>query len=445
MAKEKMEALVPVEEQPYPVPGNWQWTYVSTGYNVTSSKRVHKEDWLSEGIPFFRTRELVKLSEDGFVDNELFISSQLYELCKKEYGVPQVGDLLISGVGTIGVPYVVKDKTPFYFKDGNVIWFQDKGVFVANYIYYLYKTVFMQNQIHEMSSGTTVDTYTIINAKRTLIPVPPLPEQQRIVDRIESLFTKLDEAKEKAQAVVDGFEDRKAAILHQVFTGELTEVWRKQNNSEQFRKNVTIKRICSSLAYGTASKSSKEGKVAVIRMGNLQGGEIDWNNLVYSNNEADNIKYALSAGDVLFNRTNSAEHVGKTAIYRGEIPAIYAGYLIKLDYDHSIIQGEYLNYLLNSPEAREYCKKVKTDAVNQSNINAQKIGAFEIPLIGMDEQEEICRIAKKMIEAERMIKDAAQNSIQQINTMKKAILARAFRGELGTNDPSEPPVDIDIS
>jgi len=100
-----------------------------------------------------------------------------------------------------------------------------------------------------MSSGTTVDTYTIINAKRTLIPVPPLPEQQRIVDRIESLFTKLDEAKEKAQAVVDGFEDRKAAILHQVFTGELTEVWRKQNNSEQFRKNVTIKRICSSLAY----------------------------------------------------------------------------------------------------------------------------------------------------------------------------------------------------
>lgn len=121
-------------------------------------------------------------------------------------------------------------------------------------------------------------------------------------------------------------------------------------------------------------------------MGNLQGGEIDWNNLVYSNNAVDNQKYRLTDGDVLFNRTNSAEQVGKTSIYRGERPAIYAGYLIKLDYDHSVIIGEYLNYLLNSPEARDYCNRVKSDAVNQSNINAQKIGAFEIPLISIEEQ-----------------------------------------------------------
>lgn len=440
-AKEKMEALVPVEEQPYTVPANWRWCYIRAGYNVTSSKRIHKDDWKTEGIPFYRTRELVKLSEYGYVDNELFISPQLYEKCKREYGVPRINDLLISGVGTIGIPYVVKDETPFYFKDGNVIWLQNKGLFYSQYIFYLYKSHYMQNQVYGMSSGTTVDTYTIINANSTVIPAPPIAEQQRIVDRIESLFSKLDEAKEKAQAVVDGYEDRKAAILHKAFTGELTEKWRKENDG-CFRKTVTIKSICFSLAYGTASKSLKEGNVAVIRMGNLQGGEIDWGNLVYSNNEAENQKYRLYEGDILFNRTNSAEQVGKTSIYRGEMPAIYAGYLIKLDYDHSKINGEYLNYLLNSPEAKEYCNRVKTDAVNQSNINAQKIGAFEIPLISIDEQKELVGKVAFLIDSEKMTRDSAEKTIKSIETMKKSILAKAFRGELGTNDPSEEPVAL---
>lgn len=115
------QALVPAEEQPYEVPENWVWTYISSGFDVTSSKRVHKSDWLSEGIPFYRTRELVKLSEQGYVDNELFISEDLYKTFKKEFGVPQKNDLLISGVGTIGVPYVISDEKEFYFKDGNVI------------------------------------------------------------------------------------------------------------------------------------------------------------------------------------------------------------------------------------------------------------------------------------------------------------------------------------
>lgn len=223
------QALVPAEEQPYEVPENWVWTYISSGFDVTSSKRVHKSDWLSEGVPFYRTRELVKLSEQGYIDNELFISEDLYKTFKKEFGVPQKNDLLISGVGTIGVPYVISDEKEFYFKDGNVIWLKNKGVFDASYMYYLYKTVFIDNQIHSMSAGTTVDTYTIINAKNTIIPLPPLSEQQRIVERIEELFTKLDEAKERLQEVADSFAVRKAAILHKAFTGELTKQWRREN------------------------------------------------------------------------------------------------------------------------------------------------------------------------------------------------------------------------
>lgn len=432
------QALVPAEEQPYEVPENWVWTYISSGFDVTSSKRVHKSDWLSEGIPFYRTRELVKLSEQGYVDNELFISEDLYKTFKKEFGVPQKNDLLISGVGTIGVPYVISDEKEFYFKDGNVIWLKNKGVFDASYMYYLYKTVFIDNQIHSMSAGTTVDTYTIINAKNTIIPLPPLSEQQRIVERIEELFAKLDEAKERLQEVADSFAVRKAAILHKAFTGELTKQWRRENGvSDECWEEKTIGEICSSLKYGTSKKSSDDGEVVVLRMGNLQNGEIDWSNLAYTSDEEDIKKYLLKSGDVLFNRTNSPELVGKTSIYRGEMPAIYAGYLIKLDYEKNIVVGDYLNYYLNSSKAKEYYMQVKTDGVSQSNINAKKIGEFKIPLPTLSEQHEIVRLIDDLLARERKAQQATEQALASIDLMKKSILARAFRGELGTNQASE--------
>ena len=432
------QALVPAEEQPYEVPENWVWTYISSGFDVTSSKRVHKSDWLSEGVPFYRTRELVKLSEQGYIDNELFISEDLYKTFKKEFGVPQKNDLLISGVGTIGVPYVISDEKKFYFKDGNVIWLKNKGVFDASYMYYLYKTVFVDNQIHSMSAGTTVDTYTIINAKNTIIPLPPLSEQQRIVERIEELFAKLDEAKERLQEVADSFAVRKAAILHKAFTGELTKQWRRENGvSDESWEEKTIGEICSSLKYGTSKKSSDDGEVVVLRMGNLQNGEIDWSNLAYTSDEEDIKKYLLKSGDVLFNRTNSPELVGKTSIYRGEMPAIYAGYLIKLDYEKNIVVGDYLNYYLNSSKAKEYYMQVKTDGVSQSNINAKKIGEFEISLPTITEQHEIVRLIDDLLARERAAQQATEQALASIDLMKKSILARAFRGELGTNKASE--------
>lgn len=206
--------------QPFVLPDGWCWVKISDLFDVTSSKRVHKEDWLSEGIPFYRTRELVKLSEFGMVDNELFISKDLYEKCKKEYGVPQIGDLLISGVGTIGVPYVIKNNNPIYFKDGNVIWFQNKGLINPEYVYYLYISPFMHDQIHSMSAGTTVDTYTIVNAKRTLIPLPPVEEQRAIADGLDKYLHNERVAKESVKNLINQIDDMKKAILAKAFRGE---------------------------------------------------------------------------------------------------------------------------------------------------------------------------------------------------------------------------------
>ena len=288
----------------------------------------------------------------------------------------------------------------------------------------------------ESTQTTNIANISTAKLEDYVLPLPPLAEQQRIVDRIESLFAKLDEAKEKAQAVVDGFEDRKAAILHKAFTGELTAEWRVEHGINlNSWSNRSIDSICYSLKYGTAKKSEKAGSVVVLRMGNLQEGEIDWTDLAFTTDADDIEKYHLDPNDVLFNRTNSAALVGKTSIYRGEYPAIYAGYLIKLDYNHDIIVGDFLNYALNTQDAKKYCNSVKTDGVNQSNINAKKIGAYFIPVPSMAEQEAIVLILQRLLSKEEQAKEAAEQVIDQIDTMKKAILARALPRRAGNERP----------
>jgi len=141
----------------------------------------------------------------------------------------------------------------------------------------------------------------------------------------------------------------------------------------------SLGRLISSAEYGSSAKSDTEGKTPVLRMGNLQGGKLDWHDLVYTDDEAEAKKYRLRSGDVLFNRTNTIDLVGKTAIYQDERDAIFAGYLIRINVDESALDSRFLNYILNTEFARRYSAKVLSVAVGQANINAQKLKTYPIP------------------------------------------------------------------
>lgn len=414
-------ALVPESEQPYPVPGNWCWIHLlDSFYNYTDSKKkIPQKEYIKDG-----DIAVVDQGQDlvgGYTnDRELAFSGNL--------------PVIIFGDHTRCIKYI---DFPFAQGADGVKVLKPKPFFDAKAFYYAFQNVNIPNMGYRRHFPL-FDQYTI--------PLPPLAEQQRIVDRIESLFVKLDEARQKAQDALDSFETRKAAILHKAFNGELTAQWRKEHGvGMESWENVSVSEICHSLKYGTAKKSSSEGTVVVIRMGNLQDGEISWDDSAYSNDEEDIEKYKLVPGDVLFNRTNSPALVGKTSIYRGEYPAIYAGYLIKLDYDRSRVIGDYLNYSLNTVSAKEYCNSVKTDGVNQSNINAKKIGAYIFAMPQIDEQAEIVRLLNDLLIKEQQAKEAAEGVMEQIDLIKKSILARAFRGELGTNDPGEESVEEVLS
>nr|WP_255762572.1 restriction endonuclease subunit S [Halomonas alkalisoli] len=185
--------------------------------------------------------------------------------------------------------------------------------------------------------------------------------------------------------------------------------------------------------YGTSSKSKKTGDVPVLRMGNIQSGDIDWDGLVYSNDPVEIEKYELIEGDVLFNRTNSRELVGKTALYRGEHPAIYAGYLVRFHMAGSI-SPDYANLVMNSRLHSAWCDEVKTDALGQSNINATKLSNFRFPLAAIDEQEKIVDKAYKLL----AICDQLETQITQNQNHAEQLMQAVLKEAFSHNSAAEP-------
>ena len=163
-------------------PKGYDIVSISSLFDVGSSKRVFESEWRESGVPFYRAREIVKLSKDGYVDNELFIEEEMYEAYKAKYGVPKAGDLMVTGVGTLGVCYIVKETDRFYFKDGNTLWFKNKGLCDVRFIKDQYDTDFVKEQITANANVSTVGTYTITNANNTLVLLPSLAEQEQYVE-----------------------------------------------------------------------------------------------------------------------------------------------------------------------------------------------------------------------------------------------------------------------
>ena len=177
----------------------WDLKTLADLFDIGSSKRVYESQWRNAGVPFYRAREIVKLSRDGYVDNELFIDEELYEEYANKYGIPKCGDLMVTGVGTLGVCYIVRDNDKFYFKDGNILWFKSKKGTNPFYVRYAFKSNYLRQQI-ENCNGATVGTFTIVRAKKTTIPVPPIAEQERIVAELDLLSAIIEKKKEQLKA-----------------------------------------------------------------------------------------------------------------------------------------------------------------------------------------------------------------------------------------------------
>lgn len=310
------------------------------------------------------------------------------------------------------------------------------GLLDNRFLFYWLKHPTFLKYVEAESHGLNMPRLGTDTGKAAPFVLAPREEQTRIADQLDTLLTRIQACNDRLDAIPALLKRFRQAVLDAATTGALTEDSRPADVTQW--PLVTLDAHASDFSYGTSSKSEKSGRVPVLRMGNIQGGCLDWEDLVYTSDEAEIKKYELKKGDVLFNRTNSPELVGKTAVYQGEQAAIYAGYLIRVRCKDDLLP-EYLNYCLGSTAGRNFCWAVKSDGVSQSNINAKKLRAFRFLLPMPEEQHEIVRRAESLFRLADRIEACYMAMRAHTRRLAPQVLIKAFRGELVPQDPKDEP------
>lgn len=367
------------------------YAFDSSGFNPT------------KGMPLIRIRSLKPGTEtetrfDGDYD--------------KRY-VVKAGDLLIGMDGEFGC-YEWKGEPALL--NQRVCRLQGfSGDLVPKFLFYG-----VNDYLKAIEDVTGYATVKHLSSKQILaieFPVPPLAEQQRIVGLLDEAFAGLATAQAHAE--------KNHQNARALFESHLQSVLRNKK-----WKWKTLGELCEDVEYGSSAKSKAEGGVPVLRMGNIQDGRLDWENLVYTDDKAEIKKYLLKHNDVLFNRTNSPELVGKTAIYKSEMPAIFAGYLIRIHRKEDLLDADYLTYFLNSQIAFDYGKTVVISSVNQANINGTKLKSYPIPAPSLAEQKAIVAKLDALSEETQRLATLYERKQAALAALKQSLLDQAFSGAL---------------
>ncbi|MCL4806459.1 MAG: restriction endonuclease subunit S [Thermoanaerobaculia bacterium] len=273
------------------------------------------------------------------------------------------------------------------------------------------------SDLREFVSGLTVPKLNQGNLRVIPVPVPRVEEQRRIVGLLDDAFAGITAAATTAE--------RNARNARAVF-----ESYRDSVIHHQGWELKTLGDLCERVEYGTSAKSKPMGRMPVLRMGNIQNERLDWTNLVYTDDDAEIAKYRLKKGDVLFNRTNSVELVGKSAIYLGERPALFAGYLIRIHRREGLVDAGYLNYFLNSSAARDYGRTVMISSVSQANISGTKLLTYVMPTPPLSEQKAIVKKLDALRDEIARLSGMYESKLTALAALKQSLLHRAFTGQL---------------
>ena len=445
MAKEKIlgaltqeehleRALVPDWEWPYKVPENWVWTLGKSIFLPLETRKPFGD--------LFRYIDIDSIDNKNQIVNNpkiLAISKAPSRASRKISN----GDTVFSMVR----PYL---KNIAYIDESLSDCIASTGFFVCHptkplnnrFIYWLMTSEYVVEGLNQYMKGDNSPSIRQSDIENFVYPIPPFAEQQRIVDRIESLFVKLDEAQEKAQAALDSFESRKAAILHKAFNGELTPKWREEHGIRRENwKDTNIGKLAVLITKGASPKwqgieyTDDRAQTLFVTSENVREGYLDFSKEKYLDNRINEIqkRSVLQYGDVLLNIVGAS--IGRAAIFNLHQLANtnQAVCIVRLNLN---VNREFICYYFNSPVALQYYSLNKVD-VARANISLGDVKDMVIKLPYIREQQEIVCILDDLFAKEKQAKDVCAEMLAQIDLIKKSILARAFRGELGTNDPTE--------
>ena len=437
-------ALVPEKEWPYALPDGWKWVYLGEITTIvgggTPSSRC--PEYYDDGkIPWITPADLSDY-------NEVYIShgrrniTQL-GLEKSSAKLMPENTVLLSSRAPIGYVAIAANDicTNQGFKS-----FLPSIHFIPEYLYWFLKG--NQALLQQYASGTTFLELSSRRASEIKLPIPPLSEQHRLVARIESLFAKLDAAREKVQSVLDSHETRKAALLHDAFAGKLTAKWRGEHQTE-LRE---IKQFPSKLKSALNHVDALTGKWALVRLGDVitwsSGGTPSRKHPEYYSGDIPWVKTGELNNTYIY---DTSEKITKEAIAQSSAKVLPVNTVLLAMYGATIgkvgilgveaatnqacacgicsewVDYRFLFYYLQSQKSSFICSG-KGGA--QPNISQTIIKQYEFPLPSLPEQQEIVRILGRLLAREQRARQAAEETLTAIDRMKQSILARAFRGEL---------------
>lgn len=255
---------------------------------ITSSKRIFYSEYVSGGVPFYRSKEIIDLYNKRNVATELYISLERYNEIKDKFGVPQKDDILLTSVGSLGIPYKVKDEDYFYFKDGNLTWFKDININIIypDYFVFWLTSCIGKQKLDEITIGSTQAALTISGLKTVVIELPPLPEQIRIASILSSLDDKIDLLHRENKTL----EAMAETLFRQWFIEEAKEDW----------KEVSLTRVANflnGLACQKFPPKNEIEKLPILKIRELSNGIGDDSDYATTDVEKE---YIVHAGDVIF-------------------------------------------------------------------------------------------------------------------------------------------------
>ncbi|PGA21966.1 hypothetical protein COL65_02435 [Priestia aryabhattai] len=473
--EELMDELLVSAEEYEQVKENWVWVRLGS---VCEFKRgpfgsaIKKSMFVHKGEGTYKVYEQGNAIRKTMNYGDYYISRENFENLKG-FEVNE-GDIIVSCAGTIGETYIIPsnhergviNQALMRVKTSKVL---DKGYFLYAFDYYI------KQLAKDNAKGSAIKNLPpLAELKQYVISLPPLNEQKRIVEKVEFLLNKIDKAKQLINEAKETFNLRRAAILDKGFRGELTKKWHEKNDVshnvshmlkiiKEERANLNIKFKSNEtpvkqlpfdvpekwewVSLGDIVLSFKNGLyksaeyyadngVPCLRMYNINKGALNFIDMHYMNLTSEEIEeYGLKYGDVLINRVNSRELVGKSAPVPKEFPVcVYESKNIRARLSKHV-NPYYIGWCLELPYVRKLILESSKQTVGMATVNQGFLKSVPVPLPSLEEQNEIVKQISLLLDSEKKGLGIIENI--ELENIKQAILSKAFRGELGTNDPSE--------
>lgn len=388
-------------------------------FRIGSSKRVLKSQWKTEGVPFYRGREITRLAADGFVDNELFISEEHFSELAAQSGVPKTGDIVVTAIGTIGNSYIVRDDDRFYFKDASVLWLKRVAEVSSEFVNLWLKSPLFIEQL-DRGNGATVDTLTIQKLQSVRLNIPPLTEQHRIVAILDEAFDGIATAKANAEKNLQN--------ARSIFESHLQSVF---NDATKLGQTVVLADLATDITDGDHMPPPKtlEG-VPFITIGNIAKDThtVDFSDtFMVPRDYFDSLKANKrpQLGDVLYTVTGS---YGVPVLIKEHREFCFQRH-IGLVRPKPDVSSEWLYYLLMSPQVIKQANDGATGTA-QKTVSLKVLRGYKVPKIPLAMQLTMVAKLSSFFEETQRLETTYQQKLTALEELKKSLLHRAFNGDL---------------